>query len=68
MVEPTDLGEGGVDMAFLCEVDSDVAYDVVGEMASEVDDDVTDEVAKVCIGGKGGLGEWSPICQVVTNE
>lgn len=41
-----------------------MAYDVAGEVASGVDDDVADDVGKVCIGGHGGLGDWSSICQV----
>lgn len=44
-----------------------MANDVVIDVAYGVIDDVVDDVAKSGRGGKGGVGEGSPICQVVTN-
>lgn len=62
-VDPTDVGEGGVEVAFWCEVDGDVAYEVAGDVASGVDDEVDDDVAIGCIGGQGGVGDWSSIAK-----
>lgn len=54
-------------------VDGEVAVfgdgggDVAGDVVCRVINEVADDVAKVGGGGKGEVGEWSPICQVVTN-
>lgn len=56
-MEPTDLGEEGVEVAVLDEVEGDVAYEVSGDVACGDVDDVADEVVRVCRGGKGGVRE-----------